>query len=160
MLWEKMDWLSQAAAHTGKNVHAVMLCIRALAGGKSYIQPLADERNNSLQGHNGRELNSLDNQMQRKERPRARLPVLVGDAASGCLQEKVLTWSSAQEATLIDSHTPEWAPLWKQGRIDAEQGTADVQPMVERVLSALCDPQSMWVGTGRNRVTVLDNTMK
>lgn len=63
MLWEKMDWLSRAATHTGKNVHAVMVCIRALAGGKSYIQPLSDERNNSLQGHNGRELNSLDNQM-------------------------------------------------------------------------------------------------
>lgn len=45
------------------HIHAVMVRIRALAGGKSHVQPLADERNNSLQGHNGRELNSLDNQM-------------------------------------------------------------------------------------------------
>lgn len=145
MLWEKMDWQSWAATPTTENVHAMMVCVRAFTGGKSQVQPLSDERNNSSQGHDGGELNSLNNQMQRKEGPRARLPVLVGDAASGCPQEKVLTWSSAQEATMIDSHTPEWAPLWKQEHVDAEQGRmADIQPMVGRVLSPLCHPQSMW----------------
>lgn len=43
-----------AATHTRWNVCSLMVCIHVLVGYNLEVQTLADERKNSLQGHDGK----------------------------------------------------------------------------------------------------------